>query len=365
MLYSTAYCQARQRRVMKRPSPGMKSPRTQARCTLALITVVAAAISFAAEKPKEQAAELLARAAAVSDLEASGVPPFWLRAQLFLLGKEGKPAKGGYVLLWTSPTRWREEISLGDYRRVRVGGQDKFFQRRSVDYEPLRVFQLDGTLHFVPRLQTASEGTLGKVQERPSNGRQMNCIEIGHKGQGTAELCLDAVTGALVREEYQPTQDMIQPDVTAREYSEFLKWGGKMVPGVMRAWVERKLVVEVKVLEITPAPAGDPALFAPPVGAEQWARCEKPELPALDNAVPPRYPKGARQQGLMGGGVAAVYAVIGTDGLLSNMQVVESVGKDFDVAMLETMRHWRYQPMKCHGVPVAMETVFRVFYLMN
>jgi len=188
----------------------------------------------------------------------------------------------------------------------------------------------------------------------------MTCIEVKPKASAERQLCLDAATGALVREEHPRGQMDGQSEIRAREYSQFLPWAGKTFPRTMRARGANKILVEVRVDEIAPALNPDPSTFAPLAGAEEWPRCENPEPAVVEKQTLPGYPENAKRNRMMG--TVSVYAVIGTDGALSHLTVVCSAGPDFDRATLEAVRGWRYRPMTCNAQPLPTETIIDVAY---
>lgn len=66
----------------------------------------------AENKNEDVAASLIAGAHKISDIRSEGSPRFRLRASLRTLNAKGKPVDGTYVLIWSSPTQWREEIAF-------------------------------------------------------------------------------------------------------------------------------------------------------------------------------------------------------------------------------------------------------------
>jgi TonB family protein len=80
----------------------------------------------------------------------------------------------------------------------------------------------------------------------------------------------------------------------------------------------------------------DPAGFLPAIGVE---------------CVPPRYPPAGEQAEI--GGTVRVRVVVGTDGRAKrDVEIVESLGREFDAAVLEAVRRWRYLPATLGRKPV-------------
>ena len=82
---------------------------------------------FAADLPDPQA--LLTKARELEGLRVDGKPPLRLQAELHAIGPNGALAQGAYQLIWLSRSRWREEISFGNYYLLRVGDTKGFWKR--------------------------------------------------------------------------------------------------------------------------------------------------------------------------------------------------------------------------------------------
>ena len=322
----------------------------------ALLLLLAIFPSLAEDEQQEQAREILAHAAEISDIRSPGVPPFRMRARIRILLSDDKPLEGTYLLLWNSPTQWREEILFPGYRRIRVGGEGKYWQQRTLDHEPLRSFQFTRTLDFPLLLRLGPHDTLGKTTDKKHHGTPVKCVEVVRRETYFRRICLDAGTGRLVRQESHAGE-------TEGEYSEYIPWGDKVFPGVLRTMEENKQVVEMRIEEISANPNSDPATYAPPSEAQAWAWCNNPELGPLVDKVPPRYPEQAKRGHVSG--KVSIYAVIGTDGRLTNLRVVRSAGPVLDNASLEAVQRWRYKPTRCNGVAIREEVLIDVVYTLQ
>lgn len=78
--------------------------------------------------------------------------------------------------------------------------------------------------------------------------------------------------------------------------------------------------------------------------------------------VQPRYPLTAKLIHLTG--TVQLRAIIGTDGLVQNLQVV-SGNPILAKAAIDAVRQWRYQPTRLSGEPVEVETVITVEFHMQ
>lgn len=77
-------------------------------------------------------------------------------------------------------------------------------------------------------------------------------------------------------------------------------------------------------------------------------RCEDTQPPQALATPNPLIPAGA-------GARVRVSFIIGADGRVHSPLILESAGYAGDRSVLQTVRHWRYRPATCNGVPTETE----------
>jgi len=84
--------------------------------------------------------------------------------------------------------------------------------------------------------------------------------------------------------------------------------------------------------------------------------------PRLIHKVEPQYTKEALDAKLQG--TVALDAVIGIDGIPSEIKVVRGLGMGLDEKAIECLRQWSFQPATSHGEPIPtkarVEINFRI-----
>lgn len=145
---------------------------------------------------------LISRLRPVQDLWAEGTPPVVVQADLQVPDAKGNVARGNYILNWVSPSKWREEIRLGNYVRVRVGNAKGYWQKSSLNYQPEIIFQLDTLLQLRKSTRVHSTETLGKIKNRESDGIAQQCTEVKQKLGTDRMLCFNRTNGTLLSVEY-------------------------------------------------------------------------------------------------------------------------------------------------------------------
>lgn len=83
---------------------------------------------------------------------------------------------------------------------------------------------------------------------------------------------------------------------------------------------------------------------------------------ALIHKVQPKYPDAALKAGIQG--TVTLYAEIGKDGTIENMEVVSGPAELIAAAM-DAVRQWRYSPYLVRNEPVAVRTEIRVNFALS
>jgi protein TonB len=80
-------------------------------------------------------------------------------------------------------------------------------------------------------------------------------------------------------------------------------------------------------------------------------------------AVPPIYPPEAKEKKLEG--IVRLRAIIGRDGAISNLTVVEATDPIFIDAAKAAVERWKYRPYILNGEPTDVETTITVNFTMG
>ena len=112
------------------------------------------------------------------------------------------------------------------------------------------------------------------------------------------------------------------------------------------------------------APSADRRGSAQPYVKPVDVECSSIEAPRLQHRVEPRYPEDVRRQGLEG--AVIVHGIIGTDGIVSDITVLQSPSEVLGDLVVEAVRRWRYTPAYCNDlakpirVHLTVTSAFRV-----
>jgi TonB family protein len=297
---------------------------------------------------------LISRARLQEEIWTDGTPPMLMRAEIQVSDSKGALVKGQYTFHWASPSRWREDIQIANYERIRVRDVNGYWQKSGLAYQPQSIFELDTLLHLKDALKVGPRQTLGKTKTREKDGVRQNCTEVKWGGSTDRTLCFDKVTGALLSVEYASGENPNLPQISRIEYEAFTSVGGKLVPYEIRALRDRKVYATVKVLEISKIADEDPSVFNAPPNSEFWAQCGDVQDRELVATSPPKYPPGARAN--HESGRVIFYAVVEADGSLSHTAIIQRATPGLEAAATEALRQWRYKPASCGQTPLRTET---------
>jgi TonB family protein len=300
----------------------------------------------ASDKTQREARNLLEQAQCKSDI--TQLPPFSMKAAI-KIENHGELLLGEYRFLWNSPDQWREEISFPGFNQIRVGGPGIGSLKRSLDFEPLRINQLMRALDYGREGVFRSDEKIKDVKDRKVNGLDARCVELAGEAS-SRQICIDVSTGVIVRE--APFVD-----------KEFAPIGTKIFPRYLSYVEHGNTLAEAEITEFKLTDPASPSAFEIPAGAKSQPSCLSPTPGRLIKRVSPIYPPLARQSRQQG--TVYMYALIGTDGKLSNLRVIAEASPILNSAALDAVRQWRYTPYMCNGIPVEAESLIEVNFTLG
>jgi protein TonB len=80
----------------------------------------------------------------------------------------------------------------------------------------------------------------------------------------------------------------------------------------------------------------------------------------ITNETQPIYPPAAKQKRIEG--TVVMEAAIDEDGRVREPFVISSAGPLLDMAAMDAVRKWRYQPLTIDGVPICVTTTISVVF---
>ena len=321
--------------------------------------------SLAKEREEDEAMALLNKATEQTDVW-SKQHPLSLDAEIRLLQMKSGEIEAAYSMVWASEKQWRSEWSARGYSEIYLRGNGATWHLRNVKDEPVRMMQFEWALSALSKRHKDSPFNDGskvqpskyKISSKKIDGEAAQCVETFVDSALMDRVCVDKASGLPLR---------ITNSFGTYEYGEYESFRNSSFPARIRVLEGTYVVLEakLKMREATP----DKALFVPPPGSEETkdSPCADSHGIFVDHTdmhgsllekKQPIYPQYARTNHQTG--TVMMLALIGKDGSVQRLRVIQSAGPDLDKAALDAVKQWRYKSFLRCGEPVAVESTLVV-----
>jgi TonB family protein len=307
------------------------------------------------EDIQTRADALLHKARQLSDIRSPNAPAFRLKATFSFTGKDLEKAVGTYTEVWVSNSQWRRETVVNNWHRVEVGGPTRFWLLDNTDDLPEQGPQLPSVLSIFP--SASASFTFESLSDREEMNPPAECaITKPDTRHLKLAFCFEKKTGVLVERILPEVRPTILADNECY-YGSFQKIGDHWFPHEIACFEDRHRKLDARVVDLSPEPSPEPALFTPPPGAIELGNCSvKAEPPRAVNTPNPRRPFGSPGRNPR----VKVSLVVDTKGKPQNVRIVDSGGAIFDKAAVSTLGSWRFKPATCTGEPIPMMITVRL-----
>jgi TonB family protein len=310
------------------------------------------------EKPDEINPEIQ-RAIEVSDIRHSKMPSLRLSATVTVTLENKGPLQGKYLFLKNSDGNWREELTLSGYHRLRVGDEHNYWQLRNAEYDPLLIQNIEELVDFPRQLNIEKKWKFTKLSKMKIDGAELLCQRTKEDPIHMETICFDPSSSELVYRDNGMANFQSTSKISSARFSDFQGIAEKRFPTSLRGFSGKKLLVDIHVDELKEAPDLEAKLFTAPTGASRWLSCPL----KLKNRIQPDYPQAYRNRGEQG--VVTFYAVIGEDGKISKLFLIQSAGNDLDKTSTAAVFQWVYEQPLCDGIPAPAETTIDIIFRLQ
>jgi TonB family protein len=314
--------------------------------------------------PKEPG-EIFAAAAPLYDFASPTLKPWHMKASYQLYNRYSKnPLMGTYDRWWASAENWRETWKRDgvEYSEWRVRGQ----RYRQTTGESIKHFESslpNNLLLSIPSLNRTDGATANfAVKERNSNNEKIPCIQVSFQEKITPtgrylQYCFSAKHPTVIA--------FSLPDGEGVIYRNLARTQGMILPRELTVYLgERKTITAT--VETVEGIAATAAELIPP--AELLATkvpgsigvSSAVILGQLIHRVRPEYPsidKAERKSGIV-----VLAAVVGTDGYIHNLEVLDGPSATMEQSALRAVQQWEYKPYLLNGEPVEVDTTINVVF---
>ena len=263
-----------------------------------------------------------------------------------------------YEIFWAGPDKWRAEWSEPKYSRITVVNNGKLYRSSNLPAPPLAVLQFEKALGV---LNATSPGAprIGPPRDLSKSKMQISNEKVGKTKAECVSLaggtwCIDPVSGHALSSR--------NLEEGTFEYNDYVKVGEVEFPQSLRMTFGGDVQQESTISISRGITFADSLFAAPPNSTPSdfpsCADMDKTSLPGhLDKRVQPMIP-GERFNRRYG--TVWLYATIGKDGAIHDLQVINGSWPELDKSAMVAVRQWKYIPYTRCGQPVEVETVIVV-----
>jgi len=313
-----------------------------------------------AQDVQKQAEALMDHARQLSDIRAPNAPPFQLKATFSFIGTNLEKVQGTYTEVWISRSQWRREIVANDWRRIEVASSTSIWQLDNANDFPEPASELHDLLDmFPPRTQNlAFEAVVERAETNPPLECAITKPDAPHE---KSVFCFDKKNGVLL-EKVSSRRHHRNVVAYTCDYGALRKFGGFWSATDMLCFEDRHKKIIAKVMDLSPAPSPDSALFTPPPGATELGNCpESPVQPHFESS-----PMVTRNRLFTSGASALgdpdsiswfkVWFVVDIKGKPQYLRIERPIPghKDAEKRILDEVRDWRFKPGTCNGVSIPI-----------
>lgn len=153
----------------------------------------------------------------------------------------------------------------------------------------------------------------------------------------------------------------------AVEFNKIVKMQGRYLPREIAIYEGKRKILTAVVDLIDGISPSDPSLVPPPdtpaVSADRVQLAAGTTTGMLTKKETPVYPQDAKDARVSG--KVVLHALIGRDGAVHDLRIVETPWPSLAASSLWAVSHWRYKPYLFNGEPVEVETTINVIFTLG
>jgi len=290
---------------------------------------------------RKEAQSIIEKCKAVYDLASADQKPYRLRAVARSRATSGGALSAKMTLLWDAPDTWREEVESGEGSKVRVRRGDQLAVSTVGPWTAREAYM---AAYVRNALSAPSQISFGEAEEvscfhhqQPDGRKTIDIVVRSEKGVLLHGWRFDSETGELLQ--------MDSAGQSSTTY-ESRKIGDRLLLSTVEHTVDGILVSQWSVTEFTEVDHHDDSLAAVPEGAVVAQACAEDSMkPKVIKQVKPEYPPEAQRAGMTDRIVLSL--LIGRDGKVVDVYVVQSRSKPLEESAVKAVRQWKWKLPPC------------------
>lgn len=327
-----------------------------------VVCTLAAGSSSVQAADRALLAKRLKNAAEGSSLDSPALKPWHMKLNVQMYDSLGNPSEQGMVEEWWTPTRDKRAYTTPSYTATEIRNDKGLYRTAEKPLPPYLLDSVrDGVVH---PMATAGEidGARPELKVESLGSVKLDCIILNQPIKNIAYVavglfptyCLDQAQDVL-RLSYRFGSET---DIR-NSMGTFQGRNVALNPAILLSGV-KSISAHVVGLDETNI---DPSVFT--VDPNLTLRDDTPAkvsygllTGSIVSTVPPLYPPIARQENVSG--IVHLAVVIGTDGRVQRLRVIDTPDASLAVSAVKAVRQWKYKPYMVNSIPVEVETVIPV-----
>ena len=320
--------------------------------------------------PKDPS-EILAAAAPFYDFSSPELKPWHLKASYQLYDEQGKPTdQGVWEYWWSSPKVHRSSWTRSGAEHTEWSTAEGALYRKDSG-SPLRHFEREMQRIFFafPARDTLKPGRMKlDLKTPPADKPELACVGTTLQSLADGKLQESANATYYCLEPASLGLRAVYENQFTKEFSQLVKIQGRYLPRqvVVTVGKRKHFTLSVDTIEaLTPTEA----IFNTPADATLKQKAPGPNegqgvtTGLLVKKTKPVYPSKARRRHEQG--VVTLAAVIGTDGEIHDLEVLDSPSPLLAESAVNAVSKWEYKPYFLNGEPVEVESVISVNFNLS
>jgi TonB family protein len=323
--------------------------------------------------PKEPA-EIFAAAGALYDLASPALKPWHMKVSYQLYDDQGKPGgQGSYEYWWASPDTYRSTWTRPGMEHTDWHVKGQHFSAGTG--EPLEFFERKIQSDLLAPLPKARDLDPEKVrfdrQQQDFGTLKLPCVMVIHKMPLHGQVQVVPM-GMFPTYCFDPQHPILRAyyafGSTSVIYNSLARFQGVYLAKKVSILDGQKKVLDATVDSVETASAEMPEL-TPSTDAKKEGQAQRVtvsseiEKAMLIKSVRPIYPQDAKEAWISG--KVTLHALIGTDGRLHDLSVIDGPSPSLISAAMLAVSQWEYKPYLLNGKPVEVDTTIDMFFYLG
>lgn len=318
--------------------------------------------------PKDASA-LLALAGQVNGLRAPGLKPWHIKASYETRDRQGQPSgHGTFEVFWAGPKKYKTVITSDAFTQTEYGTESGIYRSGNPTAVPYpQAYLIDQVLHPMPNQDDIDEAR-PELREQAFGAVPLQCVMLSQKVISAASAPL----GLFPTYCFSPEKPILRYSTYGGGigiiFNQLVLFHDRYLAKQITVKDKNIPIITIQIDQVNDLGDVDEEFFRPSADAVNPHDGPATVAPAVMSGaivtkVPPIYPPSAKFT--RASGRVLLEAIIGKDGRIHRLRVLESPDPALTVAALVAAQQWEYKPYMLNGEPVEVKTTITINFRMR